>query len=395
MPGLTTTGFQIKTLTEILADIEAKELADIDAELDISADSAVGQINGSVASKLAEIWELLDSAYGAFDEGNAEDTLLDGISALTGTYREPATKGTVNLDCALTIGTVLSTASVVGKLGDDTNLWQLKEAFTAPSTGTHSLLFESTRTGPIEALAGTLTVIKTPVAGWASATNPLAADVGRTVEEDPDLRLRRRDELRAQGSATVPGLGAKLLLVDGVISAKVFENVGMTTNVDGLPAKSFEAVVWDGISSAALDLDLWTCVYSNKPAGMQAYGDTATTFTDAYGNSVSIAFSRSEQVEITIVIQAAIRGSEFPVDGVAQIKAAIVAAGAAYGTGVDVYRLQVMAKAQTIAGVKDIPVCTLATPAIPAAPANVAISKRQIATFDAIRITVTTVEASV
>lgn len=388
--GISAAGFQAKTLQEIFDEMESEILTNYDAELDTSEDAAIGQVLRIFSKKLAEGWELLDTAYSAFDESKAEGSLLEEVSALTGTYREPASKGLVTINCTLVVGTALTTAATVGHVTEDSNRWSLKTAFTAPTTGVHALTFECTREGSFDAVAGTLTVIKTPVAGWSSASNPSDAEPGAEIELIEDLRIRRREELRAQGGCTVPAQYADILTVDGVISARVFENDGYRWNDDGLPPKSFEVVIWDGVTPAASNADIWQCIYDNKPAGIESVGSVATTIADASGNEIDVAFSRTTQVPITVAITVARDVDLYPIDGDYQVKAAIVAYGDALRSGNDAIRKRVESAAMQIDGVVDISACTLNGVA-----ANIAIDKRQIAVFDTSTITVTQVAAPV
>lgn len=83
--------------------------------------------------------------------------------------------------------------------------------------------------GPISAPANSLTEILTPVAGWASLTNPQAGITGRNQETDAELRLRREQSLHLLGAATVEAIRSRLLQeVPGVTSVTVFENVTLT-----------------------------------------------------------------------------------------------------------------------------------------------------------------------
>ena len=54
MAGLTTDGFEIKTLAEIKAEIEQLQLENVDANLNQSADSVIGQINAIFANQLRD-----------------------------------------------------------------------------------------------------------------------------------------------------------------------------------------------------------------------------------------------------------------------------------------------------------------------------------------------------
>lgn len=82
--------------------------------------------------------------------------------------------------------------------------------------------------GPIPCPANSLTEILTPIGGWASINNPKAGVIGRFIETDSELRIRRANSIRLAGNATVEAIRARLLQnVPGVTSALVFENETM------------------------------------------------------------------------------------------------------------------------------------------------------------------------
>jgi uncharacterized phage protein gp47/JayE len=391
MSGLSIAGFELKTLSECLDDIVAGLLVDVDSELDTSTDQPIGQIAGTFAKPNAEVWEILGQAMSGWDDKNATGSLLDAVCAITGTRRIPQRKSVVAMDCTLNIGTALTTTAMVQVLGDPTRQFTLRAPFTAPSTGVHSLVFEAVFYGPIEALAGTVTTIVTPVTGWTVATNPDDADPGATTEKDSTLRIRRRKELRAQGASTLPALEAALNPADipGLISATVLENDTMAT-VGGLPAKSFEAIIWDGATPAADDETIRKTIWKHKPLGIQSVGDNVGTFVDAKGVTRTVPFSRAVQRRIIISMIVQRDASLFPSDGATQIKQAIADDGLLYGSGQDVIRLRVQKLALPIAGVIDVPSCLLNIYSLTSpAEANVTIDELDIATFNTADITIT------
>lgn len=73
--------------------------------------------------------------------------------------------------------------------------------------------------------------------------NRLDAVPGTDEETDAAFRLRREELLRVAGAAAVEAIRADLLALDGVADAKVFENVTLVTDGDGVPGKAFESVV--------------------------------------------------------------------------------------------------------------------------------------------------------
>lgn len=82
--------------------------------------------------------------------------------------------------------------------------------------------------GPIAAPANSVTEILSPVGGWDTATNPQEGIMGRFIETDAELRIRRLNSVRLLGNSTVEAIRARILQnVPGVTAALVFENQEM------------------------------------------------------------------------------------------------------------------------------------------------------------------------
>lgn len=386
--GLADEGFTPATIEEVKLDIETDMLGIVASDLDLDPDNPIGQHIGIFTSKLAEAWELLDTAMGAFDDTKADGSLLDALCALTGTVRPADAKGTVTVTCTITSGTILPDTVTVSDPLDASNTWKLQTAYTAGYTGAHDLLFECTRVGAVPALAGALTTIDTPVAGWSAASNGLDATEGRLEAEDSELRLLRRAELPSQGDCSVPALRAALLQVTGVISANVKQNTSMVTDSSGRPAKSLEAIIWDGISPAAVNADIAKVVFENTAAGIESHGDTTVSYTDEFGEVYSVKFTRVTQVEFTVTITVT-QDPDADAYSAADIKAAIVEYGnTAHRSGATVVIEKIKAVALTIPGVFDVTACTLDTPAISPTTGNVTLDENEFPVFDTSRVTV-------
>lgn len=153
-------------------------------------------------------------------------------------------------------------------------------------------------TGPIPAFKNTLTNIVTPVVGLTSTKNTADAVVGRDIETDAELRLRRQNELQKAGAATVEAIRAKLLSVEGVTQAIVFENHDMIPDLDGRPPKSFEAFVQGGADAAIAQ-----AVWESKAAGIESVGTETETVIDSQGLSQTVKFSRPTVVNVYVNIE--------------------------------------------------------------------------------------------
>jgi hypothetical protein len=399
MSGLDPTGFQVKTLSEIQAEIEADELGDIDATLDLAPDEPIGQLNGIFAKKLAEAWELLETAFHSMDPSVAEDRLLDAVCEITGTERPDDTYAKVVLSCNLTAGTVLPTTAMAAVTGDATSRWVLDSnvypaGYTAALTGVQAVAFRSEKYGASAALAGTIGVIVTAVAGWSSVTNALDAEPGTIRETNEELRARRASELEGQGSCTLPTLKADLLKVPGVIAVKTIQNVTSATTEDG-PPHSYAAVIWDGIVAGALDTSIRKVIWQNQPPGIQAVGDNVGTFVDDDGNTQSVPFYRTTQRQIIMTVVLDKDLTKYPLDGDTKVKQALVLAGNPTKTNgkqpgdTVVYNKVFGAIYGACPGINGVTLMTIGVVGLVAeGTSNLFFTDREIAVWDTSRITV-------
>jgi uncharacterized phage protein gp47/JayE len=392
--GLTTAGFVSATLEDLLTEIVADELANIDPNLDTDPDQFIGQINAIFAKKLTELWELAQTVVDAFDDTSAEGALLAALGALTGSTPEAAAPGAVIVNCALVSGTVLGSTSRVSDPANPANRWTIDPTiapYTATATATIGLRFLCDIDGPFPALAGSLTHIDTPVSGWTTATNPADATEGTNLESDVDFRIRRRAELAGQGRSNPPALESALYAVTGVQTGGVFvvQNLTNANDSDGRPPHSFEALIFDGVTPLAADSDIRAAIFANSVPGIQSFGSNSGTVTDKYGNAHVINFSRLSQVPVTVTYTVLTDPTKFPSDGVAQIKAALVALQATATRGGSVIFIRTESIPLLVAGVIDVTACTQAAPGHSADGTNIVVDSRSIATYDTSRIAVT------
>lgn len=385
--GVTAEGFVRPSVQEILDLIETDQRAEISATLDLSTDSVVGQINGIFANQLGVVWEALEAAYHAFDPDRAEDDQLTSLAKLTGTERRGASKSELEGDAAVQVtleaGTVLEAGVHFAHVDGQPDVRFTPQAdFTAPATGTHLVDFESELDGPIQAIAGTLTVIATPVVGWSAVNNPQDAVLGREADDDDDLRLRREAALARSGSSTVDAIRADVLAVEDVTSVQVFENYDEETDANGLPGHSFEVVLWD--DAGADDDEIAQAIWNSKAGGIRPFGEESGTALDSNGDPHTVPFSRADAVNIWIDYDLTPRDGYV---GDAAFKLAVATAlDAAMTTGQDLSEWDVTDAAHGL-GAK-VTAVRFGTASNPTTETDVEISTREIARFDTSRIVI-------
>lgn len=449
MYGLTPTGFVPKTLEVLVDEINA----DLFAFANYSAAGKNGFLSrlvGIVAAVAAELWELAEAVNSASDPDKAVNKSLEALALLTGTFRIEAKASTATLTLTGTPATVVAstsrastaesevfilsanvtllllpswtvtTAYVVGDrvtnasrayrcitagtsagaggpttdaddITDGTVHWQ----YLGEGTGAGDGPAIGLSVGPTVAVAGDINNIDTPVGGWQSVTNITDAVVGFDTQTDEALRISREEGLSQSGSGTTDAIRAEILRLDGVTSVKVFSNSTDVTDVDGLPPHSVEAMVRGGddqLIAEALALQI--------PDGIATYGTESAVVQDSEGNLVTYYFSRPVERNIGVAISITKEALTYPVDGDAQVKLAIATFGNKQPSGKDAVSSSILAQAFKVTGVLDVSACLISVataPTVPAPPvsaATIAITPRQITTFDTSWITVNSINGT-
>lgn len=384
--AVTDAGLETETQEEIGAKIRARVRATVGDSLALEADTPIGEVIEAAASTTAEVLEALRAVYNGLDPAQATKTLLEAISAATGTTRAGATPSEVTATVNVDPGTYPAGTLIAHVTGDPTARF-VNDADVVNGGGAAAdveALFVAETAGATRANAGTLTVIAAPVVGWNSITTAEDADVGLEVETDPQLRVRRRTELGSQGSTTAAAVAAAVLKkVDGVTDALGFENDKDTT-VDGIPPKSIEILV-SGAPSA--DAEIAQVIQDTKAGGIRAYGSTTETAYDSQGVAKVIGFTRPTAVELHVRCALEVLSS-YPGDTTFANELVLASEGV-YLLGVDVAPSKVSALAHGIEGVFNVTSMELSTDGVIWVTSKVGIEPREFAEFDTARVTVT------
>lgn len=231
-----------------------------------------------------------------------------------------------------------------------------------------------------------LTNIQTPVAGWISVINEFTPVIGRDLETDEELRIRRQLSINLIGAGTLEAIRAKLLNLPGVIAVLVTENA---TNqvVDSLPPHSFECLVMGGD-----DYEIASMIWNVKGAGIETFGNLTIQVKDSTGQYQEIKFSRPIPIYIYVDVELTIDDTIFPINGNDLIKDNIIKKITQFGVGDDILYQSLFGAIYNVPGV------TLATVSIggnnvESKPTlyeqNILIQKNQIQKIDLSKITIT------
>jgi uncharacterized phage protein gp47/JayE len=373
-------GLAISTQAEILTEIEAAEIAEIAAGLDLSTSSPIGQINRIIARRLRLLEEALAALFAGIDPDTATGDALLRLCALTGTYREPATASRVVVTVDLDAGTYAAGSLACYPAGRPEDRFVNAEEVTTAG-GVSDVIFDAETTGPIVANADTLVLV--PSAGFNSITTHPDATPGAEIETEASLRLRRAAEVASPGSASAAGIAADLTReVEAIETVQIIANATDAT-VDSIPPHSVEAIVYGPASPTAGDNDaVAASIFSSLAAGIGTYGNVTRTVYDDEGIGHSISFTRPADVAISVAISITRSASGYAGDSAV---AEAVATLSRVRPGLNATWSAVVAKAMSVAGVLRVSTVNLGAGAF----VDVPITTREIAVFDSGTVTVT------
>ncbi len=293
--GVTSAGFIRKTYDTLLSEMQAKtQSAEFFGEtIDLSDESPIGAEIKLMAWALSNQWQLAEDVYYSFDIDVAEGIPLNRLTKLglvsrkdeqpaggylrfAGDPWSPVSKGTQ----AETEQGVIFETTVHGTTDSEGVVLVAAECLEAGAAG--------------NVAAGSINKIKTPVAGISSVTNPSGFTDGRSVESDYELKERYKSTQLASGSS-LEAIRAEVLNISEVTQAIGYENVENYEDANGLSAGAIELIVSGGDNDT-----IAKTILTQKPAGINTFGNVSMTVTDSQRKNHTIKFSRPEEIQVYI-----------------------------------------------------------------------------------------------
>lgn len=317
--GLTDRGFRRPTYAELLDALEHKARELFGTKANLTVRSPLGLFLRLFAWALNLLFSTIEDVYNSRFVDTSVGTSLYNLGKAIGLRLLPAQKAVGYLQISGTDGVTVP----VGWLAATTAGTQyVVMAEGTIANGTVTLPAQATLAGPDgNTAAGTITSIVNPMEGITAVTNPADFDGGRNTETDPEYRERYYESVDYAGGVNADAISGEILQnVEGVYSAVVYENDTDEPDADGIPPHAFEAVIYGG-----LDGDVAMQIFKRKAAGIRTHGNTTVPVVSAGGMTYNISFSRPVPVPVYIcVTNLQTDPRRFPVDGIEQIKQALV-----------------------------------------------------------------------
>jgi uncharacterized phage protein gp47/JayE len=289
-------GVTVPLFTDVLAYLQQQYQTVYGFDVNLSEDTQDGQWVGIIASALNDTNMTIAATYLAYSPSFAVGAGLSSVVKINGIRRQLASFSTAIVTCVGTAGTEVGGSLI----GDNLNLgtqWQLPPQVTIPPEGDIAVTATCTTLGAIPGDVGTLTIILTPVPGWQTVNNILAAIVGAPIETDAQLRRRQTQSVANPSQSIVLGIQGGIENLPNVRRVMVYENPTGAPDANGIPAHAMAAVVEGGDAT-----DIATAIALRKTPGSPTYGTTSTIIYDSRGIPAQINYFELFLVPIQVNI---------------------------------------------------------------------------------------------
>jgi uncharacterized phage protein gp47/JayE len=240
--------------------------------------------------------------------------------------------------------------------------------------------------------SNTLIVFSDQPAGTESVSNPQPTAGGQDRENDEELRARAKEELAEGMAATIPALISSLRNIDGVRAVDIVENDEDSTDGDGRPPHSFEAIIDNNVAE---DADIAQEIIDTKAAGTNPVGGYAgTAVSDEVellnGQLFTVEWTEPTPVQIYVDADIEVTDTYAGDDAVRQAIAEYIGGTLPGGTditgelvaGDDVIYNQVLQAIVSVEGVYDVTALAVDTDSTPTSTTNEAIAAGEAAFVD-------------
>jgi uncharacterized phage protein gp47/JayE len=231
--------------------------------------------------------------------------------------------------------------------------------------------------------------IVNPISGLNEVNNFEEGTLGRLVESDTELRLRRKQSLQKVGGGNLNAIVSRIINdVPNVVSVKGYENREPII-VDSLPPHSINIFIEGGE-----DADIANILWLSKGGGIQTYGNTFYDITDSNGNLQRMFWSRPTPFYTWVKVSYTKYSEEiFPSDGETTMKNTVLTYGNTFTSGLDIIPQRFISDIfKNVIGIETLLIGIFAslnsgdTPSY--VTSKIAVAKDRICKFDLSRITV-------
>lgn len=261
------TGTVVVDTNSLLTDVQAEFQTALGSTINLAASTPQGTLIAAETIARASVMKNNADLANTINPDLSYGTFLDAICALLGVVRGQ-NQSTVATGVQINgnPNTVIPAGSRVQSAAGD--IFVLATAVTIPISGTTTATFNSQAFGNIPLATGPLTILDGTI-GWGGATVLPTTNLvsGTTALNDPQLKIKRNQQLATQGIGSSLAIYAAITAVNNVTSAAVIENnTGSPGVVNGVDFTLGNAM-WVCVAGTPTDDDVATALYAAHAAG--------------------------------------------------------------------------------------------------------------------------------
>jgi hypothetical protein len=251
---VTSQGLTLQTLPDLFTQMAQGLMTTYGPNIDLNPESPDANLINIFCQGQINMLQFGQQVYNSYDPDQAQGIALDlrcainNVKRRAGTYTQQAITITTNLPTSV-VGTLvgLDTSTNPFTVSDNNGVqYELLVGTTFDGTGTFTLAFQASNSGPVQSALNTIQFIVGSVNGVASVTNGEAPTfLGTAQETDAQLRLRRQQSVALPSKSWYQGLYAAITQVASNIDAIVYENQGAVTDSNGVPGHSIWVIIDD------------------------------------------------------------------------------------------------------------------------------------------------------
>lgn len=283
-------------------------------DINLEQSTPDGQIIGIAAQAKTDTLELAVRQYNMFNPDTVSGVQQDNLYRLVGLKRKATQFSFVEVDVVTTGSCTLQglddnveDLNATGYMVSDTigNNWILTETTYINQAGTYSLNFRAQNQGAISCLPNTITNMVTVVGNVASVNNAAIQYItGQAEETDAQFRNRFYQSRAFGSTGTSDGLTSKLLNLNLVTGAFVYNNRDSSTDSTGTAGHTVWVIVEGGSTE-----DIGNLLYSNLTDGCGMRGSVTYPTTNEAGLTQTIKFDRPTYTPIYVTVSIKNKGS--------------------------------------------------------------------------------------
>lgn len=322
MAEITRDGIKIKSLDEIINELEAGFRGIYGENINLDPETPDGQMIGLIGQARFDLENMASAIYAQLDPDRAVGDWLDQRVAYAGLIRK--TSAYSYLRSAIITGDSNTQLFKGFTVEDKTGAkWQLVSDATLDNNGSARADFRSEFLGRFFVPKSEILQIKTFVLGVSKVESADDSELGEEIETDQELRARFRKAHERTAINSVGAITGNLLDLPDVKHARVLENNTGATDKNGVLAHTINPIVNGGLDEKIADV-----IYKIKGAGVGLQGKTSVTirrdgeeriikfdrptFVDVYAKLVLVRYENFTEIDTT-EIKASLQALDFKI----------------------------------------------------------------------------------